>query len=371
MSDDANKADEAATNKAVNRGGLLVLVLIVLSLLWYLLSDRHTPSTSQARIDAYVVGVAPKVAGLITDVWVNNDEWVEDGQALFQIDSSQYRIALDKARADFESTVKQVQAGDATVEAARAQLRAAQANELKASQDAERLQRLYDQDSGTISVRRLEIALASLEQSRAAVAAAEADIRRAIEQMGGGDSENNTMLRTALIGIQKAELDLSNTTVRASTDGIITDLQTEVGRFAGTGTPVLTLIAMDRLWLTAEFTENNLGNMKPGQRAVILFDVHPGELFEGTVSSIGYGVSGGRSPQPGTLPSVQNDRDWLRQAQRFPVTINFDPDQQEGLRDQLRIGGQATVTVYTRDSGILNGLAWLFLKFGSWFSYAY
>ena len=383
MSDTANAAEEAAKNaaeeaaenaatrKAVNRGGLIVLVFIMLSLLWYLLSDRHTPSTSQARIDAYIVGVAPKVAGLVTDVWVNNNERVVAGQVLFQIDSSLYRIALDKARADFESTVKQVRAGDATVEAARSQLRAVQANELKARQDAERLQRLYEQDSGTISVRRLEIAQATLEQSQAAVAAAQADIRRAIEQMGGRDAENNTMLKTALVGIQKAELDLSNTTVRAPIAGIITDLQTEVGRFAGTGAPVLTLVAMDNLWVTAEFTENNLGNMRPGQKADILFDVHPGELFEGSVSSIGYGVSGGRSPQPGTLPTVQNDRDWLRQAQRFPVTIEFNPDQEEGLRDQLRIGGQATVTVYTTDSGILNVLARIYLKLMSWFSYAY
>ena len=253
MSDTENAAEEAAENaatrKAVNRGGLIVLVVIMLSLLWYLLSDRHTPSTSQARIDAYIVGVAPKVAGLVTDVWVNNNERVVAGQVLFQIDSSLYRIALDKARADFESTVKQVRAGDATVEAARSQLRAVQANELKARQDAERLQRLYEQDSGTISVRRLEIAQATLEQSQAAVAAAQADIRRAIEQMGGRDAENNTMLKTALVGIQKAELDLSNTTVRAPIAGIITDLQTEVGRFAGTGAPVLTLVA--RYWVLA------------------------------------------------------------------------------------------------------------------------
>ncbi|MEM9624465.1 MAG: HlyD family secretion protein, partial [Pseudomonadota bacterium] len=303
-------------------------------------------------------------------VWVSNNQRVAGGDRLFEIDPSQYQIAVDRARSDLENTQRQVSAGDASVEAARAKLRAAQANQLKTEQDFSRLTRLYEDDPGTISVRRLEVSKANVDQARAQVSAAEADVRRAIEQMGG-EEDNNTLLKTALTGVEKAELDLANTTVRASTDGIITNLRAEVGQFAGTGNPVLTLVAVDDVWVNAEFTENNLGHVRIGSPVEILFDVLPGEVFAGQVRSIGIGVSAGREPQPGTLPTVQNSRDWLRQSQRFPVLIGFDPAQHPELRAQLRLGGQASVIVYTSGHGFLGWLGRLFIRLNSLLSYAY
>ena len=102
------------------------------------------------------------------------------------------------------------------MEAARAKLRAAEANELKTRQDLDRLSRLYNEDHGTISIRRLEISQASVDQAEAQVRAAEADVKRAIEQMGG-DGKDNTLLKTALTGVEKAQLDLANSVVAAST----------------------------------------------------------------------------------------------------------------------------------------------------------
>jgi multidrug resistance efflux pump len=365
----AESADSSAAS-SVRKGGLMIGLLIVVSLAWYLLADRFTPYTSQARVQGYVVGVAPKVAGLVTRVWISNNQEVEVGQPLFEIDPSQYRIALDKAQSDLENAQRQVDAGNAAVESARANLRAAKANELKAQQDVTRLERLYKQDPGTISVRRLEISRASLEQAQAQVAAAEANIRQAIEKKGGDDDDDNAILKSALSAVAKAQLDLDNTIVRASTGGVITDLRTDVGQYAGTGSPVMTLVAIRDVWISAEFTENNLGNMQPGTPVEILFDALPGEVFDGEVRSIGLGVSEGQAPPAGTLPTVDNSRDWLRQAQRFPVVVGFDIDQQEALHRQLRVGGQASVIAYT-GHGLLSLLGRLYVRLMSWLSYAY
>jgi multidrug resistance efflux pump len=318
-----------------------------------------------------VVGVAPKVAGLVTELWVENNQEVEEGQRLFQIDPSQYRIAVEKARSDLETAYRQVDAGNAAVAAARANLLAAQANERKAAKDAARLQRLREEDPGTISMRRLEVSQASLGQARAAVTAAEANIRQAIEQMGGLDEKDNAILKTALAAVEKAELDLANTTVVASSRGIITDLRADVGRFAGTGSPVLTLISLHDVWISADFTENNLGHLRSGTPVEILFDALPGRVFDGEVRSIGLGVSSGQAPPPGTLPGIQNDRDWLRQSQRFPVVVGFDVAQDESLYEQLRVGGQATIIAYTEGHGILKFLGMIYIRLMSVFSYAY
>jgi len=358
-------------NQVVKKGGLGVALAIVLSLTWYLLADRYTPYTSQARIEGYVIGVAPEVAGMVTRVWAKNNQEVEQGQPLFEIDRSQYQIALDKARSDLENAGRQVGAGSEAVNAARANLLAARANERKARQDANRLERLHTEDPGTISVRRVEVSQATLEQARAQVTAAQADILRAIEQMGGDDAANNSILKTALTAVAKAELDLANTLVKAPSRGVVTDLTTDVGRYAGTGSPVLTLIVIQDVWINAEFTENNLGHVEVGTPVEILFDVLPGRVFKGEVRSVGLGTSPGGDQPAGTLPTIQNDRDWLRQSQRFPVIIGFDTQQDEALRRNLRIGGQASVIAYSEGTSVLKLLGKAYIRLASFFSYAY
>lgn len=361
---------ESAT-ASVRKGASIIGLLILLSLSWYLLADRFTPFTTQARVQGYVVGVAPKVAGVVTKVWVKNNQEVEAGQRLFEVDPSQYQIALELAQSDLENARSQVDAGTAGVESARANLRAALANKLKAEKDYRRLERLHRGDAGTISVRRLEVSQASLDQARAKVSAAEAQIQQAIEQKGGDDDTNNAILKSAQSAVEKAQLDLANTVVKASSRGVITDLRTDVGQYAGTGSSVMTLVAINDVWINAEFTENNLGHMHPGSPTEILFDALPGQIFQGEVRSIGLGVSTGQAQPPGTLPTVQNNRDWLRQAQRFPVVISFDIAQQESLRRQLRVGGQASVIAYSNEWGLLRMLGKAYIRLKSWLSYAY
>jgi len=368
---DARPVADEGSASSVKKGGLLVLLLIVLSLGWYLLADRFTPYTSQARVQGYVIGVAPKVAGLVTQVWVKNNQEIAAGQPLFEIDPSQYRIALSKAQSDLESARRQVEAGTAGVESARANLDAALANQLKAQQDVTRLERLHRDDPGTISVRRLEVSRASLRQAQAQVAAAEAEIQRAIEQKGGDDDQNNAILKAAQSAVAKAELDLANTVVKAGSRGIITDLRADVGQYAGTGSPVMTLVAIHDVWINAEFTENNLGHLRPGSPVEIVFDVLPGDVFEGEVRSVGLGVGVTQPPPPGTLPTIQNNRDWLRQAQRFPVIIGFDVEQSDALRGHLRVGGQASVIAYSEGHGVLKLLGKAYIRLMSWLSYAY
>ena len=352
-----------------------VLLVILLSLAWYLLADRYTPYTQQARVGAFVIPVASEVAGRVTRVNVRNNQDVKAGELLFEVDPQPYQIAVDRARADLESTRRQIGASTAGIAAAQANLRAAQANELKARQDNQRLEGLYREDPGTISVRLLEVSRSTREQAISQVAAARAEVQRAREQEGGSDEDNAT-LRSAAAALSKAELDLANTQIRARSSGLVTDLRTDVGQFAGAGSPVMTLIAIHDVWISADMTENNLGLVKPDTPVTIVLDALPGELFEGRVRSVGYGVSVGQTPAPGTLPSVQNSRDWLRPAQRFPVIIEFSEESWTRLRDSgavraVRAGGQAEVMAFPTQGNLLNPLGRLFVGLMSWLSYVY
>lgn len=369
---DAQKPEvdvQPAADKAVQRGTLGLLLLIGFSLVWYLFADRYSPYSSQARVQAFVVPVAPEVSGPIKRVMVKNNQPVAAGQPLFELDDSQYRIALAKARSDYSAARDSIDAASAGVASAEANLRVARAGLLKASQDASRQEKLFSEDPGAISVRRLEIARATLEESRGRVEAAEAQVRQAREQEGG-PLDSNAKLLSAQQAVEKAELDMKRTVVLAPGRGLVTDLRTDVGQFAAAGTPLLTLIAVHDLWISADMTENNLSQIQPGNPVGIVLDALPGKVLKGKVRSIGSGVSSGKSAQGG-LPTIENSGDWLRQAQRFPVIIEFEPDALKHVTDRARVGGQADVIVYTGDHVILNALSGGYLRLMSWLSFAY
>ncbi len=381
MSEDSVKPDAAPASieatlpspakpgKGSRVGTIIVVMLIFVSLAWYFVSDRLTPYTSQARVQAFVVPVAAEVSGTVLKVHVKNNDEVQRGQPLFDIDPTQYRIALARSRSDYASVSLSVSAATSAVDAARASLQAAVASQDFAEQDATRLEQIYKDDPGAISVRRVENAQASRVKARSQVEAAKADLRRA-QDTAGEKGETNAQRLSARAAVEKAELDLKRTSVVAPAGGSVTDLRTDVGHFAQAGAPAMTLIAIHDVWISADMTENNLGNIKPGNRVAIVLDVMPGEVFKGRVRSVGTGISAGNQPQPGTLPQVQNSRDWLRQAQRFPVAVEFDPSERERLR-AVRIGGQADVLVYTGDHDLMNWLAGFFIKAMSYFSYLY
>jgi multidrug resistance efflux pump len=380
MSQEPVKPDEApetiateqpslTPGKGTRIGTLIVLTLIVCSLVWYFAADRLTPYTSQARVQAFVVPVAVEVSGTVLKVHVKNNDEVKQGQVLLDIDPSQYQIALQKSRSDYESIRRSVNASVAAVEAAKASLQAAKANHVKAEQDARRQEQLYAEDPGAISLRRVESAQATRVEARSHEKAAEADLRRA-QETAGERGDSNSQLLSARSAIKQAELDLNRTTVIAPARGLVTDLRTDVGHFAQVGAPMMTLIAIHDLWINADMTENNLGNIKPGNRVAIVLDVMPGEVLKGRIRSVGSGVSSGQEAQPGTLPTIENSRDWLRQAQRFPVAVEFDRSELKRLRG-VRIGGQAEVMVYAGDHALMNWLGAAFIRLMSYLSYLY
>lgn len=362
-------APPAPAGKGSRIATQLLLALIGLSLLWYFAADRLTPYSSQARVQAFVVPIAAQVSGQVQQVLVKNNDDVAQGQPLFEIDPSQYQIALQRARSDYDSVLRSVNAASAGVTAAEASLQAAKANRLKAEQDANRQERLYAEDPGAISVRRLEVARATRVQAQSQVKAAEASLIQA-KEAAGNSGDKNSQLMSARSAIEKAELDLAHTKVLAPSRGLVTDLRTDVGQFVSAGAPAMTLIAIHDVWISADMTENNLGNLKPGDEVAIVLDVMPGQVFKGRIRSLGNGVSAGNQTAAGSLPTVQNNRDWLRQAQRFPVAIEFDKEELARLQG-IRVGGQAEVLVYSGDNWLMNGLGALFIRLMSLLSYLY
>ena len=353
----------------VRRWTLIILVLSVALMFWYLRSDRVTPFTSQARVHALVVPVAPEVSGTISSVEVGNNQRVAAGDVLFRIDEQSYGYALQTARAALDQAYQAQGAADANVTAARASLASAQANRQRAQLDTDRMRRIREQDPGAISERRLESAEASLKVAEGQVEAARAGLAAALEQLGKPGDEN-AAVQQALAALDSARLNLERATVRAPDDGVVTGVQLNKGNFAGAGQAQMTFIATHNIWIQADYKENNLGHLDPGDEVGIVFDMLPGRVFEGRVREIGYGVDV-KDPPLGKLPTIQNDKNWLRAAQRYPVLIDFELPLNDDGKTRLKVGSQATVVVYTGTHPVFNLLAALYMRLVALVTYAY
>jgi multidrug resistance efflux pump len=361
--------DEKPGKDPVRKWTLIILVVCAALLVWYLRSDRVTPMSSQARVHALVVPIAPEVSGRITSVSVSNNQLVEAGQELFRLDEEQLRYALQTATAALDQAYQGQGAAGANVDAARAGVESARANMERSRLDIERMRRIREQDPGAISQRRLESAEASYVLSQGQVEAAEAGLQAAIEQLGKPGDEN-ALVQQALASVDTARLNLERATVRAPETGVVTGVQLDKGNFAGAGQAQMTFIATHNIWIQADFKENNLGHLDPGDDVDIVFDAYPGRIFEGKVREIGFGVDVGNPPL-GKLPSIQNDKSWLRSAQRFPVLIDFELPLDRESRTRLKVGSQATVVVYTGTHPLFNLLARLYMRAASILTYAY
>ena len=391
-------------------GAVLLLVIGAAAWVWM---TANRESTDDAQVDARVTQISSRVGGTVTKVAVNDNQVVEAGAVLIELDPRDYQVAVDKARAelaDAEATavaaqntipitsttaasqvttarggVAQAQSGVSAsgkeVEAARARLTTAQAhvreveaNATRAARDVERLRGLLAKDE--VSQQQFDTASAAADAQRAAVesarsqvAEAEAGIRVAesrLAQAHAGEQQAHAELQAAQTGpsqiaatrarasaatarvqqaratLAQAELNVQYTTVKAPARGIVSKKGINVGQVVQAGQPLLALVQIDDVWVTANFKETQLKDVRPGQRAVIEVDAYGGRTFKGKVDSIA-GATGARFS---LLPPENATGNFVKVVQRVPVKIVLDPGQDPD--HLLRPGMSVTPTVYTR-----------------------
>ena len=355
------------TSDPVRRFTWIVSVVVLVLFIWYVFADRFAPWTDQARVQAWIVPITPKVSGKVVKVNVVQDQFVKAGDLLVKIDPDEYELAVQRAEAALELAGQDIGAGTAAVTNAQAELVEAKANSAEIEVQVARIEAV--EKKGAISKAEADRARAQRAKARAQVKSAEAELEKAKSELGI-KGEENPKIRDALAALEQARIDLTDTEIRAPTDGGITNLKIDEGYYANAGTPLMTFVSFSDVWIQANFRENSIGNIQIGDPVEIALDMAPGEVYKGRVFSRGYAVqqSSGESAA-GEAATIKGDSGWLRDAQRFPVIIQFDDDSARGLRFA---GGQADVQVYTQESNwILNGLGWLWIRLMSWLSYVY
>jgi multidrug resistance efflux pump len=306
----------------LRRWTLSVLILFVGLFGWTLVADRLTPYTSDASVRAFVVRIVPEVSGKVIEVAVRDNQIVQSGDLLYRIDPIPFRIAVDRAEAKLAAAGQAVGASTAAVDEAQAQLVQELAQRDNVREQAARVFELVR--VGVYAASRRDQAQSELGTAEAQVQRAQASLEQARQALGPKGADN-PQIREALAALEEARLNLSRTTLRAPGDGIVTNLQLNIGQFAAAGQPALTFLDARLVWLQAFVRENSLEYIRPGTRAEVVLDVLPGRVLPARVESIGWGVGEGDvDPTTGLPKTHQGTAGWLAPAQRFPVQLVFD-----------------------------------------------
>ncbi|QQX81649.1 HlyD family secretion protein [Shewanella sp. KX20019] len=359
---ESSQAVDKKSNK-IRQATNLILIIVSVLFVFHLIADRFIPSTDLGRIRGYVVPISPQVSGEIIEILATPNTFIQAGDVLAKIDPTDYVIALEQAEQSLKKAGQNVGAQTANVAAAQAKVTNAVANYKNAQVQSKRIFTMVEKQ--VMSQADADNARAELTKAEAGVASAKADLAKAKERLGS-EGENNTNVQSALLSLEKAQLNLQRTSIIAPTDGVASNFRLKEGIYANAGQPIMTFISSEDVWIEAYFRENSLGNITAGDKVEFALDYAPGQVFKATVGSIDYGIDWGQSEQTGKLAQISGQTGWLRQSQRFPVTIVLSKEEAVGLR---RVGGQADVIVYTKDSSLINlfGRAWI--RIVSWFSY--
>jgi multidrug resistance efflux pump len=340
-----------------------VLGLCVVLFLYSLIADRLTPYTDQATVQAYVVRIAPDVTGRVMAVNVIDNQIARIGDILFEVDRDRYEIAVEAAEAQLAAAGLAVGASTAALAAAEARLAEAEAKLANTQEQTARQFELVKK--GVYSKARGDQATASLDAAIADVDRAKAEVEQARQNMGPQGADNPE-IRQAQAAVRKARRDLADTVVRAPSDGVITNLQLATGQFVPAGQSVMTFIDAEVIWIESQFRENNLEHLEVGNAADVVLDMRPGRIYPGRIESIGWGVDS-RDVDPLTgLPTIKNDSGWVREAQRFAVRIQFDPDTRP---KGIRLGSQANIVIYTGQSAITDAIGRFWIILVAYLSY--
>jgi membrane fusion protein, multidrug efflux system len=373
----------------------VLAVLVVIFFAWRYFSSYE--STDDAEVDGHVMPISARISGYVAKVNVDDNQDVHAGDVLVEIDPRDYQVAVDQARANVadaqataqsltinvpvtsvstSSDVSSSEAGIANAEAgisaaqqqfdaAQAQLVQAQANDVKAQNDLVRYKQLVDKKE--ISEQQYDQAVAAAAANDAGVAAAKASASAAAQQVTQARSRLATAqatLRSSQTGpsqvksmqaransadaiaqakqaaLEQAELNLQYTRIMAPTTGVVMK-NVEVGMNVQPGQQLATLIPLDDVWITADFKETQLKNMRPGQRAEIKADSN-GRVYKAHVDSI----SGSSGARLSLLPPENATGNYVKVVQRVPVKIVLDPGQNSD--HSLRIGMSVEPKVFLK-----------------------
>ena len=359
----SNLPSAAPAASAQRRRGLTLIATAVILAgaawgVWHWMEARHSQTTDNAYVAGNVVQITPQLAGTVVAIQADDTDFVRAGQWLVKLDAADARVALEQAEAQLAQTVRDVRtlfANNATLKSQvslrEADLVRAQSDLVRAQDDVNRRKPLVD--SGAVGKEEFQHATAQLDATKSVVNAAQAAVLAARDQLAAAETqtegttvEQHPNVQRAAARVREAYLAVQRVELLAPVDGHVAKRGVQIGQRVQAGAPLMTLVALDQLWVDANFKESQLQNLRIGQPAELEADVYGTKVvYHGTVAGLGAGTGAAFA----LLPAQNATGNWIKVVQRVPVRITLDP--KEVAAHPLRVGLSMDVAVDTRDQG--------------------
>jgi membrane fusion protein (multidrug efflux system) len=311
---------------AINSRGRLALmsvppVLAALGFAWFYFSEGRYQSTDDAFIQTALVSIAANVSGQVVAIEANENQPVRAGTILFRINPESFQTAVNEAEAQLDAARADIRALHANYDQAQSEVEAAQARLLHAQADATRKKALLAMGiSSQAQFDDADLAVRTSEQNRAAAHSRSESILASLSGNLATPLDDYPTIRRARAALERAQIALKDTIVRAPMDGIVTRVhQLQLGDYVTTARPVFVLMGKD-VWVQANFKESQLRDMRRGQPATVTIDAYPGRTFKTHVASFSPGTGSSLS----LLPAENATGNWVKVIQRVPVELAFD-----------------------------------------------
>ena len=367
--DEIKQTDEAGQNNNHKRKVMAGIVFTGVAvagiiIIYFYLQYIHTHiTTDDAFIDGYIHTVASKVPGTVKAVLVKSNQFVKTGDVLVEIDPVDYDVKVNEAQAGLnvekaklaerESTIESSKSMlselEARRESARANLELQEANLRQAQMDLKRAESLYKKEA--VSKEKYERQQTSYDVSTAQVRAAKELLKQAemaisaqkavVSQAEASKTAQVSSIKQGEAGLEAAKLSYGYTRIYAPVDGYVTKKSVEVGNQLQPGQPIMALVPLEEIYVTANYKETQLERVRPGMKVDIKVDTYPGKIFKGTVESIMAGTGSVFS----LFPAENATGNFVKVVQRVPVKILLDKETDK--EHILRVGMSVVPTIVT------------------------
>jgi len=330
--------------RKVAAGGAAILAVAVLAGAYAAQADGRWVSTEDAYVEGNVVQVTPQVGGVVTAIRADNTDRVEPGAVLIELNGVDAQLALDAARANLARSVRQVRGQFAMAGQDGATVALRKVDLARAEEDVARRSALAR--IGAIPGEELVHAQQAVRTARAALAVASEQLKRNHALIDGTTVESHPDVQAAAVQLRNASVALARTKVVAPVGGVVTKRGVQVGQRVAAGAPLMSVVPLDHLWVTANLKESQLRNVRIGQPVRLTTDLYgDGVVYHGRV----LGQDAGTGSAFSLLPAQNATGNWIKVVQRVPVRIALDPAEVSAQPLQLGLSMRVEVDTEARD----------------------
>ncbi len=305
---------------------------------------RYSVYTDDAYVSGNVVQITPRISGTVVAIGADNTQFVKAGQTLVRLDPEDAKVTLQESEAQLAKTVRQVRNLFATTSELQANVQVRRTELAKAQSDYDRRARL--ERSGAISQEELQHASDAVRAAQAALVAAQQQVAANRAWIDGTTIASNPAVRDAAASVHAAYLNYARTVLPAPVSGFVARRDVQLGERVNSGTPLMSVVPLDEVWVDANFKESQLDSMRVGQAVTLTSDIYGGGVvFHGHVIGFGAGTGSAFS----LLPAQNATGNWIKIVQRVPVRVALDP--RELAQHPLQIGLSMKAYVNVRDGG--------------------